>query len=182
MKRIFVLAVAGLGLMATAALADPAPAGDRRAPPSKEDMARFQAQRCSDMYARAVGRMAYLEAKLSLSSGQASAFDAWKELRLHDAKDRSAHCASMDFGAMRAQRSPLDRMHRMEDRMKARLASLQNEEPVFAAFYNSLNDDQKKMLDMRGRMGGRGRFGMHGRGHDKDHGADGGGDNAPDNG
>ena len=43
------------------------------------DSAAHRAQFCKDMYARKVGEMAFLEARLSLSAGQQPLFDHWKQ-------------------------------------------------------------------------------------------------------
>jgi hypothetical protein len=129
---------------------------------SKEDLQRHRAEMCSDMYAHAVGRMAFLETKLSLSPAQEGAFDKWKGVRLSEAKEHSAKCASMPIPDMAERRSPLEHIAREEEMLKMRLADLETERPVLAAFYNSLNDTQKHELAMaaHGMHGGM----MHGMG------------------
>jgi hypothetical protein len=158
-------ALAGGGI----ALADAPKAPD--GPPgmhhmSKEDMQRHRAEMCSDMYAHAVGRLAFVEAKLSLSSAQEGAFDKWKSVKLSEAKEHSVKCASMPMPDMAERHSPLEHMAREEEMLKMRLADLQEERPALTAFYNSLNDTQKRELAMAGHdmRGGMMQGGMeHGR-------------------
>jgi hypothetical protein len=128
---------------------------------SKEDMQRHRTEMCSNMYAFAAGRMAFVEAKLSLSPAQEGAFDKWKGVKLSEAKAHSAKCASMPMPDMAERGSPVEHMAHEEERLKMRLADLQTERPVLAAFYNTLNDTQKHELAMAGH-GMRGGM-MHGR-------------------
>jgi hypothetical protein len=113
---------------------------------SPADMAAFHKQRCEDGYARAVGRMAYLETRLNLTGQQQSLFSAWRSVRLGIAKHRADACAARDISQARQQVSPVDRMARMEDRLKARIADLDAERPAFAALYGALSPEQQKAL------------------------------------
>ena len=132
------------------------------------DMAAFHKQRCEDGYARSVGRMAYLETRLNLTGSQQSLFSTWRSVRLGIAKHRADACAARDISQGRQQMSPVDRMARMEDRLKARIADLDAERPAFAALYGALSPDQQKALAphhhrmMHRGMGGH--RGMMGRG------------------
>jgi len=122
------------------------------------DIAAFHKQRCEDRYARAVGRMAYLETRLKLTAAQQSAFSAWRSVGLEAAKRRADACAQRDVSQRGQDISPVDRMGRMEDRLKQRIADLDAERPAFTALYNALSPDQRKALApdrhmMRGGMG-----------------------------
>jgi hypothetical protein len=137
------------------------------------DIAAFHKQRCEDGYARSVGRMAYLETRLSLTGSQQSLFSAWRSVRLDIAKRHADACTARDISQGRQQVSPVDRMARMEDRLKKRIADLDAERPAFAALYSALSPEQQKPLAPHhhrmmhrgmGRHGGMGhgmiRFGM----------------------
>jgi hypothetical protein len=127
-----------------------------------QDMQQHRAEMCSNIYAGAVGRLAFLETKLSLSSSQTGAFNAWKNVKLSEAKEHSAKCSTMAMPDRDHMPSPLDHMAREEQMLKARLASLQSERPALTTLYNSLNDTQKKEFAMAGmRMHGGGFGGMH---------------------
>ena len=136
---------------------------------SPADIAARHKQRCEDGYARSVGRMAYLETRLNLTGSQQSLFSAWRSVRLGIAMRQADACAARDMSQPRQQVSPVDRMARMEDRLKKRIADLDAERPAFAALYNALSPEQQKALTphrhgmMRGRHGMRG-HGMMGRG------------------
>jgi hypothetical protein len=113
--------------------------------------------------------MAYLEARLNLTGSQQSLFSAWRSVRLGIAKRDADACAARDIGQARQQMSPVDRMTRMEDRLKKRIADLDAERPAFTALYSALSPDQQKALAphrhgmMHGRHGMRG-HGMMGQG------------------
>jgi hypothetical protein len=61
-----------------------------------------------------------------------------------------------------------ERNTRMEDMLKARLATLEKMRPSEEALYNALTEDQKQLFEMHGRprmaMGGGGFGRFHGRG------------------
>lgn len=122
------------------------------------DLAQRLKARCEDRYAAAVGRMAFLETRLNLTGSQPSLFSAWRSVRLNIAKRNADACAKRDFSQMGKEMSPVDRMARMEDRLKTRVADLDAERPAFAALYNALSPEQQKALTpghrmMRGRAG-----------------------------
>jgi hypothetical protein len=169
--RIIVPFIASLALCASAAMAADAPT-----PPSapvakhmghgprhmnKENWAEHHAQRCSDFYARAVGRLAYVETKLALTDAQKPLFEDWKHVKLESAKAHADECGTMMPRDMDA--SIIDRMKMHEKMMKAMLADLQAEIPSLEALVASLSDEQKHVFDRTHEMfGGRGMHGMHG--------------------
>jgi hypothetical protein len=73
-------------------------------------------------------------------------FAAFKSVRLDIAKHHADECAARTADQSRQDASPVDRMARMEDRLKGRIADLDRERPVFAALYNALTPDQRKAL------------------------------------
>jgi hypothetical protein len=111
------------------------------------EMAARHKQMCQDAFAHQVGDLAYLEAKLNLTPAQQASYDRWKNVKLDIAKRGAADCATRDVPPRGQNRpSPMDGMAREEDNLKRRLADLQAERPVLAAFYNSLTDTQKSAL------------------------------------
>lgn len=113
---------------------------------SPADIAAFHKQRCEDGYARSVGRMAYLETRLNLTGSQQSLFSAWRSVKLGIAKRHADACTAGDVSQAHQQVSPVDRMARMEDRLKKRIADLDAERPAFAALYGALSPEQQKAL------------------------------------
>jgi hypothetical protein len=186
--RIIVPFLASLALCASAALAQPAPSAPTAPPPAaagpgwghgpwhmnKEDMAKHHAQRCTDRYAHAVGRLAYLETKLALTDRQKSLFERWKHVKLESVKAHADECATKAPRDMDA--SIVDRMKMHEKMMKAKLADMQAEMPSLEALVASLSDEQKHVLDRSREMFGERMHGMrgmmdrmgHGHGHDND--------------
>jgi hypothetical protein len=130
------------------------------------------AQMCKDMYAHKVGELAFLEAKLTLTPAQTSAFSRWKQVSLEIAQRRSGQCNTRiaKIGEKAADRkagmrpSVIDQMAREEDRLKSELADLQAERPAIEALYNALTPDQRNELGHggMGRPGGRMMMGMMG--------------------
>lgn len=131
-------------IMAQNTAAPPAMPGMGR--PSAAGMAARHQQRCQDGYARAAGRLAYLEARLNLNGSQQSLFSSWKAVRLDTAKRHADQCTARAPVQMGQDISPVDRMNRMEDRLKERIADLDAERPAFTALYNALTHDQRKAL------------------------------------
>ncbi|HEX2590277.1 MAG TPA: Spy/CpxP family protein refolding chaperone [Rhizomicrobium sp.] len=147
MKKFIIPLLATTLLAGGIAVAATAPRPDM---PGKDDLQRHRAQMCSDMYAHEVGQLAFLETKLSLSPAQTGAFNAWKGVKLLEAKEHSAKCSTMVMPDRDHPPSPLDHMAREEQMLKARLASLQTERPALTTLYNALNDTQKKEFAMAG--------------------------------
>lgn len=138
-------------------LAQNTPTDATRGSDEADRAARFKA-RCESRYAAAVGRMAYLETRLNLTAPQQASFAAWLSVRLGIAKRDADACAQRDFSQERGDISPVERMSRMEDRLKQRVADLDTERPAFAALYATLTPDQRKALmpDRHFMMGRRG--------------------------
>jgi hypothetical protein len=160
---------------------DGAPGGDAAGPATgmTPDMMRNRAARraqfCKDIYARKVGEMAFLEAKLSLTGGQQPLFDRWKQVSLDVAKQRQGDCANGEGRKPGQRPNVVDRLDREEAMLKKRLANIDAEKPSLSAFYDSLTAEQKqeftrtamhgmedRMHMMMGMMGGP-RPGMGGR-------------------
>jgi len=99
-------------------------------------------QFCRDLYARKVGEMAFLEAKLAL-----------------DAKQAQNDCSNAGRPQnVRGHRpSVVDRMAMEENLLKKRLADIEAERPALTALYNALTQAQKAELTRAGmrRMEGR---------------------------
>ena len=119
---------------------------------SPEEMAARMKNMCADHYARAVGVLAYVEAKLQLTPTQQPLFARWKDVKLGAAAARRDKCdtrmADGAEGKWRDGKRPsvVDRMTREEDMLKHRLAQLQAEQPALEALFNSLTTEQKMAL------------------------------------
>jgi hypothetical protein len=139
----------------------------------KMDMGDWHKQMCTDRYAHNVGRVAYIEAKLSLNDAQRPLFDGWKQTVLGSAKSRESAClARQPHMGEEHGHSVIERQARMQDMLQHRLADLTAEQPSLKALYDSLSPEQKQVFDHGDRMGGRGPQG-HGGWHDHGpHGAD----------
>ncbi len=136
----------------------PLPSADRnmRMPSSAEMTAQFK-QMCEDRYAREAGRMAYLEARLSLTPSEQPLFARWKGIKLDVAKKRAADCGQQVARIDRKISTPVERMSREQDMLKKRLADLDAERPALAALYDALTPKQREALSGGRRMmaGGR---------------------------
>jgi hypothetical protein len=131
----------------------PLPSADRnmRMPSSAEMTAQFK-QMCEDRYAREAGRMAYLEARLSLTSSEQPLFARWKGIKLDVAKKRAADCGQQAAHIDRKISTPVERMSREQDMLKKRLADLDAERPALATLYDALTPKQREALSGGHRM------------------------------
>lgn len=128
---------------------------------------------CQDLYARKVGGLAFLEAKLALTPAQQPLFARWKTVTLDIARKHEGDCTAMikDRRDARAKDEPRDLIGGLaleEKMLKLRLADIQAERPALEALYGALNPAQKDELAGMARrgMGGRLRImaGMMGHG------------------
>lgn len=138
-----------------AMLADntPAPSPDRnmRMPSSAEMAAAFK-QMCEDRYAREAGRLAYLEARLSLTQSEQPLFARWKGVKLDTAKKQAADCGQNVSRLDRKAATPVEHMAREQDMLKKRLADLDAERPALAALYDALTPKQREEFSGGHRM------------------------------
>ena len=122
--------------------------------PSPEQMAAFRAERCKSHYARVAGKLAYLQADLSITEAQRGAFDEWKDVVLSSAKTRSETClAHTAEGKEMHHHDALERQARMEKMLEGRLSQLKAQRPALEHLYASLTPDQKKEFDRAAAMG-----------------------------
>jgi len=120
----------------------------------KMDFTEMHKQMCIDHFARGVGRVAYIEAKLSLTDSQHPLFDGWKQTVLGSAKSREGEClAHQPHMDGPHDHSILERQARMQDMLQHRLADLTAEQPSLKALYDSLSPEQKQVFDYGDRMG-----------------------------
>lgn len=110
-----------------------------------EDMQKHRAEFCADITPRAVGKFAYLEARLQLTDRQKPLFERWKNTVLSSIKAHADQCATGKRPDMDA--SVVDKLKRHEQRLKTRLADLQAQMPALESLASSLNADQMKVLD-----------------------------------
>jgi hypothetical protein len=174
-RQIFVQAAAAAVICAASAIAQASPANEPTH--GKMDMASWHQERCSDRYARHVGQIAYLEAKLSLTQTQRPLFANWKDSVLASAKSQESSCLAMhpDFAHPP---SILDREARLHDMLQQRLSEMDAQRPAMTALYQSLTANQKQVFDgighgragMRSGPGSEGQGGWHHRGADRDQG------------
>ena len=125
-------------------------------------------QMCTDRYADSAGRMAYIEAKLSLTDSQRPLFDSWKQTVLGSAKAQENECLARR--SQMAHHNILERQAHMMQRLQHRMADMTAERPSLQALYNALSPEQKKAFERPNQMGA-GEHGPHGNWHD--HGPDG---------
>lgn len=142
------IAVAGTLATSTAFGAENSEAEFRGRNPSSIEASAMHADFCKDYYARAVGRMAFLQTRLALTPAQQSLFGAWKNVVLQHVETRTNTCA-----AEVAPFSPpgfVARKEREAQRLKERLAAIEAEMPTLSAFYQSLSPEQRRALDFSG--------------------------------
>ncbi|MGN6516049.1 MAG: Spy/CpxP family protein refolding chaperone [Rhizomicrobium sp.] len=134
------------------------------------DPVAWHKQMCVDRYARNAGRVAYIEARLSLTDNQRPLFDNWKKTVLGSANAHESECLARQphMGEMHGH-SILERQARMRQMMQRRLADLTAEQPSLKGLYDSLSPEQRLVLDHGGAMAMRA-GGPHGHGDWRAHG------------
>ncbi len=175
--RTIVPFLASLALCASAALAQSAPA----APPAPsamqdhrpmmarmhfnvEDMQKHRAKMCADLTPRAIGKLAYLEAKLQLTDKQKPLFERWKNAILSSVKAHQATCMTAKMPGWNA--NVVDMAKRQQKMMETHLADLKAQMPALEALVGSLNAEQNKILDRAAMRMMHDRAGMMDRMHD----------------
>jgi hypothetical protein len=168
------VSVAALALFSLSpAVAQDAP-GDGAGPmahhwqkPSPTDMAAWHKQMCEDHFARAAGRLAFVEAKLDVTEAQRPLFGHWREAVMHNAEARKDACLAHQH-TPGEHHTILERSAMMQKRLEDRLAALRAQEPALEAFYQSLSPEQKAEFDQQhhGHGFGRHRGGMMHHGDD----------------
>jgi len=129
--------------------------------PSPEALGARHEQICKTLYARKVGELAFLEAKLSLNASQTPLFDRWKQASLDIAQQRESDCTARQPHNRGERPSVVDRLNFEETILKKRLANIEAIRPALSAFYASLTPAQKEEFGHGGphRRGGMGRGG-----------------------
>lgn len=152
--RIVLPLIAALALSTSAAMA--ADTAAMRPPMHKQWMQQRHARWCENLYPRAVGKIAYLEAKLKLTSQQKPLFERWKSVRLASVKAHAKQCSSMTPpgpGIM----AKLNLEQRM---LEARLSDIKAERPSLKALVASLSDNQQRILEREAMKARHHRFDM----------------------
>lgn len=151
--KLLLAAASVVAFSAPVAFAQSAPASDGAQQhawhkPSPEEMAAWHAERCKSHYARVAGKLAFLQADLSITDAQRGAFEQWKGVVLSSAKAHSDTClAHTAEGKEMHHHDALERNARMEKMLEGKLAELRAERPALESLYASLTPEQKKSFD-----------------------------------
>jgi len=146
LKPQIAIAVAAPMLLASLAFAQDSYRGDDGGR-WERDTAEARKERCAERYARRVGRLAYIEARLSLNDQQRPVWTKWRQFKLDVAEQRRTRCIERTTRREEAPATALEREARRERRLAARLQELQASRPALQALYDSLNAEQKASLD-----------------------------------
>jgi len=151
-KRIALLA-AGALFCATAAFAQTTGSGGTGADTgttqpgyTKHDPGQWMKGMCVEHYARSASRLAYLEARLQLTSDQQPLWDKYQQAAEGGAAKQRDDCLA-SIPAAGTKPTFLDREDRAEKMMAGKLATMQASRPSLEALYNSLTPAQRVELD-----------------------------------
>jgi hypothetical protein len=107
-----------------------------------DDPAAWHQDMCTDHYAHAFGKIAYLQAKLGITDKQQAAWDAWQKVELDSAaKERDACLKDTPKGEHAP--SILDQESRIETMLQDKLDELHASRAPLEALYAQLDDKQK---------------------------------------
>ncbi len=98
-------------------------------------------QHCSERAARLAGRLAYLEVKLDLTTDQHTLWDKWRDAAMDGAMKVRAVCAETPGP------TAVDRTAHLQKVLATMASGMEAAQPALAALYQSLNDDQRWILD-----------------------------------
>jgi hypothetical protein len=109
----------------------------------KPDFAAMHKSMCEDRAAHAAAKLAFVEAKLSLTDAQKPLFAKWRQAVLDAEGKQKTTCLAEPAPAPDSHPTVLDHEQRAEAKLTAELQLLQSTRPSLQAFYNSLTDAQK---------------------------------------
>jgi hypothetical protein len=109
---------------------------------------------CSERAARLAGRLAYLEVMLDLTTDQRPLWDKWRDAAMDSAMKVRVACAEAPGP------TAVDRAAHLQKVWATMASGMAAAQPALAALYQSLNDDQRRILD-RGFMHRHGHHGWH---------------------
>jgi hypothetical protein len=147
--------IAALGLVAVLyATGSPAMIGQAFAEEGMESPASHHEQNraerikhsCVDHFARSAGHLAYLKAKLQLTSAQQPLWESWQQTVMAGAEKQRESCLA-SLPAADAKPTALDRDARIENLLAIKVDSLKAARPALEALYQVLTPDQRKIFD-----------------------------------
>ncbi len=112
---------------------------------SPAEMAKHHAAMCTNRYARAVGGMAFLEVKLTLTPDQKPLFEQWKDVVLSGAKAQSMAC--LDMKTPEKKPSLVEHLQHAETMMQSRVDALKAQMPTLEKLDTALSGDQQRILE-----------------------------------
>jgi len=154
MYRKGLLAAAAISLLcATAAMADSTTGGSSPAPGkswhrhsiSMRDPA-FAKNTCIEHFARSAGRLAYLEAKLQLTSDQQPLWNKWADATSAGNATMRDDCVAA-VPAKDTPKTAVDRDSTIEKLLSDKLDALKTARPALEALYQSLTPEQRVAFD-----------------------------------
>jgi len=157
-KTPFAVLVALPLLAASVAFAEPAAAPQHQ----DGDHAAWHKKVCGEVYAHRAGGLAYLEAKLALTSQQRPAWTKWQQAQLDAAAKERSSCLEATPKAEGQHSTALEHEARIEKVLTAKLQELQASRPALQALYEELTPEQKAVFDHNACHHRHGHGGMHG--------------------
>jgi hypothetical protein len=118
---------------------------DRREMMQRMMMRRSPQERCLHGVARRAGMVAYTVTILNLTPEQRPMWDRLNDVIQQNLQKAQLLCSGLGQGA--GQETPLDRLDRAERFVSARLQAIQQIRPPLQQLYQSLNPEQKAVLD-----------------------------------
>jgi len=109
----------------------------------RPDFAALHKSMCEDHAAHTAAKLAFVEAKLSLTDTQKPLFANWRQAVMESAAKQKTSCLAEAPPKPDAKPTVLEREQKEEALLSARLQTLQTTRPALEAFYNSLTDAQK---------------------------------------
>lgn len=140
-------------LLCVGLFAIPSYAEDTKPPrPSAAEMQKFTKDRCAERSARVAGGLAYLEARLKPSTAQLPLWTKWRDTTLANARTTEQACLErpLPLGGKDGAPTIVERRAFMQKMLTLKLDSMKASQPALEALYQSLDADQKEILNRFG--------------------------------
>ncbi|MEN6543648.1 Spy/CpxP family protein refolding chaperone [Parvibaculum sp.] len=140
-------------LLCVGLFAMPSYAEDTKPPrPAAAEMQKFAKDRCAERSARVAGGLAYLEARLKPSAAQLPLWNKWRDATLANAKATEQACFERPLPPSGKDGAPtiVERRAFMQKMLTLKLDSMKASQPALEALYQSLDADQKEILNRFG--------------------------------
>lgn len=148
LRDISIVSTMIVGTAAACAVAPPPTAGEIVKPISgpARPPTDWGKDTCTELNAAVVGQLAYMEAKLELTSAQRPLWDKWRQIVIAGAKKEQTACLQ-DVAGGNGHPTILERSAHRAQVLSDEIENLRAAQPALEALYQALTAEQRAVLD-----------------------------------